>query len=130
MNPFLQQMKNLGPSRLAAMGGVGVGLIAFIIFFATRFSGPQMELLYSNLSGTDSREIMKQLEMTGVPFRPGNDNKDILVPSDQVPAVRMQMAEQGLPSGGSVGYELFDTQDALGTTNFMQNVNLVRALEG
>ena len=130
MNPFLQQMKNLGPSRLAAMAGVGVGLIAFIIFFATRFSGPQMELLYSNLSATDSREIMKQLEMTGVPFRPGNDNKDILIPADKVPGVRMQMAEQGLPSGGALGYELFDNQDALGTTNFMQNVNLVRALEG
>ena len=50
MNPFVQQMKNLGPARLAAMAGVGVGLIAFIIFFATRFSAPQMETLYSNLS--------------------------------------------------------------------------------
>ena len=42
----------------------------------------------------------------------------------------MQMAELGLPTGGSVGYEIFDNMDALGATNFMQNVNLVRALEG
>ena len=53
-----------------------------------------------------------------------------MVPSDQVTTIRMQMAEQGLPSGGSVGYELFDSMDALGTTNFVQNINLVRALEG
>jgi flagellar M-ring protein FliF len=42
----------------------------------------------------------------------------------------MTMAEQGLPRGGSIGYEIFDKSDGLGTTNFMQNVNLVRALEG
>lgn len=130
MNPFLQQMRNLGPSRLAAMGGVAVGLIAFIIFFATRFSTPQMELLYGNLSATDSREITKQLELTGVPFTTKNNNAEVLVPAEKVSTIRMQMAEQGLPSGGSIGYELFDQVDSLGTTNFMQNVNLVRALEG
>ena len=130
MNPFLQQMRNLGPSRLAAMAGVAVGLIGFIIFFATRFSTPQMELLYGNLSATDSREIVKQLELSGVPFKTANNNAEILVSGEKVAGARLQMAELGLPSGGSVGYELFDTQDSLGTTNFMQNVNLVRALEG
>jgi len=130
VNPFLQQMRSLGPSRLAAMGGVAVGLIAFIIFFATRFSTPNVELLYGNLSAADSREISKQLELSGIPFKLNNNNTEILVPGEKVSSVRMQMAELGLPSGGSVGYELFDTQDSLGATNFMQNVNLVRALEG
>ena len=50
--------------------------------------------------------------------------------TERVTPVRMQMAELGLPSGGSIGYEVFDDMDALGATNFMQNVNLVRALEG
>jgi len=130
LNPFLQQLRNLGPAKLAAMGGVAFGLIAFIIFFATRFSAPPMELLYGELSATDSREIIQQLERTGVPFRTGENGTQIMVPSDQVTTIRMQMAEQGLPSGGSVGYELFDSMDALGTTNFVQNINLVRALEG
>ncbi len=130
MNPFMQQLRNLGPAKLAAMGGVAFGLIAFIIFFATRFSAPTMELLYGGLSATDSREIVTQLEKSGIPFRMAENNTQILVSGDQVTSVRMQMAEQGLPSGGSVGYELFDTMDALGTTNFVQNINLVRALEG
>ncbi|MDX2145659.1 MAG: flagellar basal-body MS-ring/collar protein FliF [Rhodospirillaceae bacterium] len=130
MNPFFQQLRNLGPAKLAAMGGIAFGLIAFIIFFATRFSAPPMELLYGELSATDSREIIQQLEKTGVPFRTEENGTQIMVASDQVTNIRMQMAEQGLPSGGSVGYELFDTMDALGTTNFVQNVNLVRALEG
>lgn len=130
MNPFLQQLRNLGPARLAAMGGVAVGLIAFIIFFATRFSSAPMELLYGNLSATDQREIVKQLELQGIPFKLQNNNAEIVVPAEKVTQVRMQMAELGLPSGGSVGYEVFDNMDALSATNFMQNINLVRALEG
>lgn len=130
MNPFVQQLKNLGPARLAAMAGVSVGLIAFIIFFATRFSSSPMELLYGNLNATDSREIVRQLELSGVNFQLSQDGSEIMVPADNVTRVRLQMAELALPSGGSVGYELFDQMDALGATNFMQNVNLVRALEG
>jgi flagellar M-ring protein FliF len=126
----LTQIRNLGPARLAAMAGVAVGLIAFIIFFATRFSAPPMELLYGNLSATDSREITQQLELKGIPFQSVNNGAEIMVPSERVTPIRMEIAEMGLPSGGSVGYEVFDTMDALGSTNFMQNVNLVRALEG
>jgi flagellar M-ring protein FliF len=130
LNPFLQQIRNLGPARLAAMGGVAVGLIAFIIFFATRFSGPTSEQLYGSLSATDSREIVKQLELSGIHFEMKNNNAEIWVPTEQVTTVRMQMAELGLPSSGTVGYEVFDNMDSLSATNFMQNVNLVRALEG
>jgi len=130
VNPFMQQLKNLGPARLAAMGGVAVGLIAFIIFFATRFSAAPMELLYGNLSQTDSREITRQLELSGINFQMADNGAEIMVPADQVTRIRLQMAELELPSGGTVGYELFDNMDALGATNFMQNVNLVRALEG
>jgi flagellar M-ring protein FliF len=123
-------MKNLGPARLAAMAGVAVGLIAFIIFFATRFSTSPMTELYGNLSATDSREIIKQLELSGIPFTTADNNSQILIAGEQVTAVRMQMAEQGLPSGGTIGYEVFDSMDALGATNFIQNINLLRALEG
>jgi len=130
LNPFVTQIRNLGPARLAAMGGVAVGLIAFIIFFATRFSAPPMQLLYGNLSATDSREITQQLELNGIPFTVANNGTEIQVPGERVTPVRMQIAELGLPSGGSVGYEVFDNMDSLGSTNFMQNVNLVRALEG
>lgn len=130
MNPFVQQLQNLGPARLAAMAGVAVGLIAFIIFFATRFSTQPMQLLYGDLSQTDSREIVRELELSGINFTLDDNGATILVPADDVTRVRLQMAELALPTGGSVGYELFDNMDALGATNFMQNVNLVRALEG
>ena len=54
----------------------------------------------------------------------------MLVPKEQIPRLRMKLAEGGLPKGGGVGYEIFDKSDALGATSFVQNINHLRALEG
>ena len=54
----------------------------------------------------------------------------MLVPREQIPRLRMKLAEGGLPKGGGVGYEIFDKSDALGATSFVQNINHLRALEG
>ena len=59
-----------------------------------------------------------------------NDGAIVLVPKDQVPRLRMKLAEGGLPKGGGIGYEIFDKSDALGATSFVQNINHLRALEG
>ena len=112
------------------MGGVVLGLIAFFIFLTTRIGTPKMALLYGDLESKDSSQIVSQLEGMGIPYELKRNGTQILVPGDRALRLRLSMAEQGLPSGGSIGYEIFDKSDSLGTTNFMQNVNLVRALEG
>src|SRR5262249_31440187 len=65
-----------------------------------------------------------------VPYQLRGDGSQILVPNDQVARLRMLMADEGLPHGGSVGYEIFDKSEAFGTSSFVENVNQVRALEG
>ena len=65
-----------------------------------------------------------------MPFRLQGDGNAIMVPDDQALRLRMALAEDGLPRGGSVGDEIFDQSSALGTTSFVANVNLRRALEG
>jgi len=127
---LVETLKNLGPMRLAIMGGTIVGLLAFFIFLTSRLTSPSMSLLYSDLDPTDSGAIVKQLEAQKIPFELARGGTEIYVPGDKVLRTRVSMAEQGLPGGGSVGYEIFDESDALGSTNFVQNVNLVRALEG
>lgn len=89
-----------------------------------------MALLYGDLDITDSGRIVTKLESMAVPYEIRGSGAQILVPRDQVPRLRLTMAEEGLPTGGSVGYELFDKSDALGTTTFVQNINHLRALEG
>lgn len=123
-------MKNLGPQRLAVVGGVILALVAFFIYLMTRIGTPQMELLYSNLNTDDSRQIVDILSKDQIPYDTADNGREIFVPSDQVGPMRLKIAENGLPTGASVGYEVFDQSDALSATNFQQNVNLVRALEG
>ena len=130
MDSFMQMMRNLGPTRLAAMGGVFLFLVAATIWFISRMATPQYEMLYGELDNGDAARMAQFLETTGVPYQVRDDGASIFVPADEVGPARMAMASEGMPTGGSMGYEIFDNSDSLGTTNFMQNVNLVRALEG
>ncbi len=130
VNGLIEFIKTLGPARIAAMGAVAailIGVFAFIIF---RVTAPQMTTLYSELSLEDSGAIVNQLESLGTPFQLARDGSTILVPKEQVARLRMRLAEDGLPTGGSIGYEIFDRTDTLGATSFVQNINHLRALEG
>ena len=130
MNPLADFAQRLGPVRLAVMGLAGALMIGFFVFLIGRVTTPQMGLLYSNLDISDSSAIVAQLDQANIPYQVRGNGSQIFVPANDVERIRVQVAQEGLPSGGSVGYEIFDRSEALGTTNFVQNVNLVRALEG
>ena len=130
MNLFGQLLQGLGVGRLIAIAAVGLGLILFFIFFTARITEAPMSMLYADLEIQDSGRIVSELEAAGIPYQLRANGSQILVPEDQVLRLRMSLAKEGLPSGGSIGYEIFDRRDTLGTTNFVQNVNFVRALEG
>lgn len=130
MNAFIQSLRSLGPARLMAMAAVSVGLLGFIIYFTMRMGAPKMELLYSDLDTAAARAIAQQLDAKQIPYQLRAEGRDIYVAGDQMLKMRLETAEVAHNSGIVNGYELFDKMDALGATNFMQNVNLVRALEG
>lgn len=130
MNGAVEFIKTLGVPRLAAMGVVAAMLLGFFAFVILRATAPAMTPLYSDLSLQDSAAIVKDLDAQGVQYELRNDGTQVLVPKDQMPRIRMRLAEKGLPLGGSVGYEIFDKSDTLGTTTFVQNLNHLRALEG
>ena len=108
LDAVLQTLRNLGPMRLAAMGGVAIALIGFFIFISLRISTPDLTLLYRDLDTTDSAAIVQILEEQGVPYDLQQDGGTILVPADQVDRLRLEAASAGLPNGGSIGYEIFD----------------------
>jgi flagellar M-ring protein FliF len=120
----------LGLARLAAMGVVAALTLGFIAFLVMRASTPQLAPLYSGLSFEDSAAIIKELQTQNVPYELRGDGDTVLVPRDQITQLRMALAENGLPTRGQVGYEIFDQQSTLGSTSFVQNINNVRALEG
>ncbi|MBO6560004.1 MAG: flagellar M-ring protein FliF [Nisaea sp.] len=130
MNPLVDLLRNLGPIRIAALVGTAVAVLGFFIFLASRLSTGGMALLYGDLDPADSGAIVKELEARNIEYELKAGGQQVYVPGDEVLKLRVSLAEQGVPGGGTMGYEIFDKSDGLGTTNFVQNVNLVRALEG
>jgi len=130
VNGLVSTLRNLGPARLGAVALVLAATIGFFVFLSGRLATPSYGLLYGDLDLRDSGQIVQKLDAMNVPYQLRGDGAQILVPSDQVARLRVAMAETGLPHGGSVGYEIFDKSETLGTSNFVQNVNHLRALEG
>ena len=73
---------------------------------------------------------MDQLTRQHIPYRIAANGSQIMVAADQVPEARIALAKEGLPSGGTVGYEIFDRSDGLAATEFQQKINETRAMEG
>jgi flagellar M-ring protein FliF len=90
---------------------------------------PSYGVLFSNLAEKDGGSIIDALEKSNVPYRIAENGSAILVPQAQVHSLRMRLASQGLPRGGSVGFELMDAQK-FGMSQFNEQVNYQRALEG
>ncbi|MFO0388844.1 MAG: flagellar basal-body MS-ring/collar protein FliF [Alphaproteobacteria bacterium] len=124
-------LKGMGKSKLGAMLAVAMLSIGFFVVITFRFTDANMVPLYTNLSLDDSAKIVAELDKTSTPYELVSGGTQIMVPSDRVLRLRMTMAEQRLPSVGSVvGYEIFDRSESFGSSNFVMNINMVRALEG
>ncbi len=108
-----------------ALAGSVAGLVAVALWTQQ----PDMQVLFSNLSTEDASSIVDKLKELKVPYEMGGGGTTVLVPSAQVHDLRLQLAGQGLPHGGGVGFEIFD-RSTLGMSEFVQKLNYRRALQG
>ncbi|MFN3751716.1 MAG: flagellar basal-body MS-ring/collar protein FliF, partial [Thiobacillus sp.] len=90
---------------------------------------PEYRVLFSNFSDRDGGAIVAQLEQMGIPYKYTEGGGALMVPADRVHDARLKLAQQGLPKGGNVGFELMENQ-RLGSSQFLERVNFQRALEG
>lgn len=127
MNELLQRF---GIGRLLTMAGIGLGLMIFFGYIMIRANQTEMALLYSQLDPAEGGRIIERLKTMGTPFEIKGDGTQIYAPSTDIAKLRMELAQSGIPSGGTVGYEIFDKQDVLGATNALLGINQIRALEG
>ncbi len=130
MAALIAQLKGFGPLRLAALAGVGLAMLGLLAVLALRAGDPPMALLYGDLDPRDAGGVVAARERGRVPHRIAGGGSQVLVPEAEVPRLRLMLAREGLPAGGSVGYEIFDRGESLTTTPFQQDVNRLRALEG
>lgn len=129
MNSFVAALQKFGIGRLAAILGIGAG-VAAALFALTMNLGEPKALLYSNLDLKEAGSITAALDQAGVKYEVKGDGSTIMVPRDEVASTRLMLSGKGLPTSGSVGYEIFDGSNALGQTDFVQQLNRQRALEG
>jgi flagellar M-ring protein FliF len=128
-SPVTQALRNISGQQkiwlIFAVGAVAALIAGLWMWGAT----PDYRVLYSNLSDRDGGAIIDALQQMNVPYRFADGGGALLVPANQVHEVRLRLAAQGLPKAGAAGFELMENQK-FGTSQFLEQVNYQRALEG
>ncbi|MWP61885.1 flagellar basal-body MS-ring/collar protein FliF [Gilliamella sp. Pas-s25] len=124
--PFVNQLKQNTKMALLIAGVITIAMISFIYLWAKDES---YSVLFSNLNDKDGGEIISQLDKMNIPYQFSSSGSTILIPQDKVYDTRLRIAQQGLPKGGSVGFELLD-KESFGMSQFNEQINYQRALEG
>ncbi|HKR90353.1 MAG TPA: flagellar basal-body MS-ring/collar protein FliF [Phenylobacterium sp.] len=129
MSKVLAALQKFGIGRLVALLGIAAGVAAALVAVTMNLGEPKA-LLYANLDLKEAGSITQALDQAGIKYEVKGDGSTIMVPRDQVASTRLMLSSKGLPTTGSVGYEIFDNTNALGQTDFVQQLNRQRALEG
>jgi flagellar M-ring protein FliF len=117
-----------GQKVVAVVGSLALLLAAFMVFRWA--SAPSYSPLYTGLSAEDASAVVEQLDADGVPYEIGGGGGTISVPRADVYSTRIALSGEGIPSGSSEGgYALLDGQD-ISTSQFKEQTDFKRAMEG
>jgi flagellar M-ring protein FliF len=128
-NELTTMWNSLNASRKIGLGALVVVALTGLFFFIIWAQTPDYAVAFTDLESEDAAAIVEHLKENDITYQLSDGGGTIRVPSNQVHEVRLSAASQGLPGKGTVGFELFDTA-SLGMTDFTQQVNYQRALEG
>jgi flagellar M-ring protein FliF len=130
---FVEQLKAIWnrltvPQRIS-LGLFSVGVLAGIIVLVYFMSSPDYQTLYSGLHSEDANAVVIKLKEKKIPYQLADGGATIRVPAEKLDEIRLQLASDGLPQSGRIGFEIFDKTN-FGITDFTAQVNYRRALEG
>ncbi len=120
---------NLPMGKKIALVAFGVLLVGGILLTSYLSSGEDYSILYANLSQEDALAVTEKLKTRKIMYKLESGGTVVSVPGKDVYQLRLELAGEGLPSGGGVGFELFD-KTTFGMTEFVQKLNYRRALQG
>lgn len=129
MDGILKFLKDLPLSKKISLVVVLLGTVGVILFAVKATERYDYVTLYRDLSPEDMGVVIEYLEQQKVPYKVDPLVGSVMVPAEKVYDLRMELASKGIPSGGKVGFEIFD-RTKLGVGEFVQRVNYRRALEG
>jgi len=129
LGQVMDRWNMLPRSRQLALAGILAGAMVIFYFVFIASSKPNLVTAFTGLQPEDTAAIADQLSKDGIPYELGGGGTTVAIPANKVAEVRIKLAQAGLPKGGSVGLEIFDKTN-FGATDFVQQVNYQRGLEG
>ncbi len=133
MNPVIEKiLTTLREMPLSRKIALGILIMALVAGFTTMFiwaNKTEFRVAFSGLTKEDAALVVEKLKESNTPYRLTGDGTTIMVPEAVVYDVRLSTARDGIPKGGHVGFEIFDKTE-FGTTDFVQNINKTRAIQG
>lgn len=125
-NDLLARLRANPRIPLIVTAAAAIAVVLALVLWA---KAPDYRVLYNNLSDEDGGAIVTQLTQMNIPYQFAENGGALMVPADKVHELRLRLAQQGLPKGGSVGFELMD-KEKFGISQFSEQINYQRALEG
>lgn len=135
MNPeqILTRVKALAASlsrrQLITIGASFVGVVGLLVVWAYWLNAPNYQLLFSDMDPEAASQVVEKLKAQKIAYELTDNGRAVRVPADKVDELRLDLSAQGLPATGRIGFELFD-RTQFGATEFLEQVNYRRALEG
>lgn len=127
LRDLVEQIKAWPLKRKIALVSVIVLSFALMVGIILWSERVDYQVLYSNLSQEDAGQVIVKLKEMKVPYKV--EGNAIYVPTNRVYELRLELAAQGIPTGGGVGFEIFD-KTQIGVTEFVQRLNYIRAIQG
>lgn len=133
MEKFLKQagefLRALSRNQKILLGAAAVVIVVMLGVFVKLTERADFKPLYSGLAGPDAQAVVQRLAAKNIPYEISTDGTSVSVPADQLDKVRLDLAAEGMPQTGRLGFELFDKPNWAGS-DFAEQVNYQRALEG
>jgi flagellar M-ring protein FliF len=117
------------PGQLVSLGLAFVLVVGIFAGSAVWLNRTNYALLFADMDPETAGEIVTRLKNGNIPYQLDPGGRAVRVPSERVDELRLEMTSQGMPQSGRVGFEIFD-RTAFGATEFLEQVNYRRALEG
>jgi flagellar M-ring protein FliF len=129
MNQFKEMIERLSTRQRITIIVAILGVIGGILELSHWNKERDFQPIFTNLAAEDAGQVVTRIRESNVEYRLSENGGTILVPSNKVAELRLQLASAGLPKSGRLGYELFDKTN-FGATDFTEQINYHRALEG
>lgn len=126
---FVDVFSKMNLIQKVSIIGAAVAVILSSIVLIVWANKPVYKTLYYNLNQQDAASVIEKLKEKQIPYILKDNGRTIEVPQDTVYETRIELAKDGVLRGGGAGFELFDKSN-FGMTEFAQNVNYQRALQG